>query len=78
MASQGKSQIQLRLEHGLKARVVASAKANNRSINAEIAFQLQTAYDRNLFDWGSMAAVVKPALSFDAEIARMDSMAGNS
>jgi hypothetical protein len=76
MASQGHASIQLRLKHDLKARVVASAKANNRSINAEIAFQLQRSYYQaplNAAYFGPNHGVWK-----DRDDDRMDSMAGNS
>lgn len=67
-------QIALRTTAGLKARVVASAKANNRSINAEITFQLQRAYSLAALNNAYFGNGV-PAY---AEIDRMASMAGNS
>lgn len=77
MASQGHAQIQLRLKHDLKARVVASAKANNRSINAEITYQLTVAY-RGSYLWAKVDETADLGIDIDLCGHRMDSMAGNS
>ncbi|MBZ9807658.1 Arc family DNA-binding protein [Mesorhizobium sp. ESP-6-2] len=61
----------------LRAKVAASAKANHRSINAEIVHQLEKIYTAQAnLNW--IVGPGKPVETFDREIARMDSMAGNS
>lgn len=87
MASQRDPKFILRYSEELRQRVAASAKANSRSINAEITFQLQRAYDKDLWIKRETAAIERAIDAIDGRpdrnsekysIDRMDSMAGNS
>lgn len=75
--ARGDNQINLRVKDGLKAQIIASAKANNRSMNAEITYQLECAY-RASYIWHSATVDFPKYSEVHDEIVRMDSMAGNS
>lgn len=74
-----RQQYKLNIDAELYARTVTSAKANNRSINAEICFQLQLVYG-NAEGVRLIGELVKSfgADQHQVQLDHMDRMAGNS
>lgn len=64
----------LRMPEGMRDRIAESAKANNRSMNAEIISRLQQTFEPTTFALGSLTAVVRDAVREAAAEALADTI----